>query len=233
MIRHMSMYVSNAQVPHRADSRAGHRVLVALGIVGVMALSFLIATWQHVEALRYGYRLNQLVRERERLEALKRQLELERAYHRSPQVIEPLARRLGLIRPDPSQVIVVGRGAASSEGDAHRTEPPEEARMPRASHSEIEARQIPASAAARSEGSRAIRRRLRATPIRSESESPRGGVTEPHAGSATASENPEALPMKGAKPSDGVSSQEGSGEMAPPSADPLPKRRRPSKQGEP
>ncbi len=226
MTRHASMYVSNAQVPHRADSRAVHRVLFVLGIVGVIALSLLVAAWQHVEALRYGYRLNQLVRERERLEALKRQLELERAYYRSPQVIEPLARRLGLIRPDPSQVIVIGRGASPPGGDERRVESPAEVRT------QIEVRQMPTPVSVR-EDARAPRRRLRATPTGPGSNRSEVGAAELRTGSATASENPEALSVTGSEPSGGISHREGSGEETPQSVDPMPKRRRPSKQGEP
>jgi len=227
MTRRAPMYVSNAQVPHGADSREGHRVLFVLGIAGVIALSLVVAAWQHVEALRYGYRLNQLVRERERLEALKRQLELERAYYRSPQVIEPLARRLGLIRPDPSQVIVVGRGAPPLGREEHRMESPAEVRTP------IEMRQVPTPVSVRSENAHAPRRRLRAIPTGPGGDRAEVRAAEPRTRSATASENPEALSVKGSAPSDGISHREGLGEEAPQSADPTPKRRRPSKQGEP
>jgi len=91
-------------------------LVVILTAIGVVAGSLIFATWQHVEALRFGYRIDQLVREREKLEAMKRQLELERAYHRSPHVIEPLARRLGLIRPDASQVIVASNQQSLPRG---------------------------------------------------------------------------------------------------------------------
>lgn len=233
MTRHVR--VSNAQVPHRADQGVGHRMALVLGIVGLVALSLIVATWQHVEALRYGYRLNQLVRERERLEALKRQLESERAYYRSPQVIEPLARRLGLIRPDPSQVIVIGKGVPtppSREIEPHGVSAMdfekatgEPAPSPMFSKPRGEAR---------SEGVRTVRRPRRARSVApsgdgagAERASPAEGS---HTGHGAAAESEEGSAVKEPDASGGTPSPERSHVS---SEDPAPKRRRPSKQGEP
>ncbi|GBC81198.1 Cell division protein FtsL [bacterium HR10] len=233
MTRHVR--VSNAQVPHRTDQRAGHRVALVLGIVGLVALSLIVATWQHVEALRYGYRLNQLVRERERLEALKRQLESERAYYRSPQVIEPLARRLGLIRPDPSQVIVIGKGVP--------TPPSREIELQGASALSFEkGTGEPAPSpllsgprgAARSEGVRTVRRPHRARSV-APSDDGAGAERAPqaagsHAEHDTTVESEREPAVRGSDAGGGTSSPERSHVS---SEDAAPKRRRPSKQGEP
>ncbi|HXF05857.1 MAG TPA: cell division protein FtsL [Blastocatellia bacterium] len=108
MTRYVHKQIHNARLYKPSDQRAFRRLMLILLLIIGVAGSLIYATWQHVEALRLGYRTDQLVRERDRREAEKRQLELERAYQRSPQVIEELARRLGMIRPDSSKVIVIG-----------------------------------------------------------------------------------------------------------------------------
>lgn len=108
MTRYVHKQIHNARLYKPSDQRAFRRLMLILLLIIVVAGSLIYATWQHVEALRLGYQTDQLVRERDRREAEKRQLELERAYQRSPQVIEELARRLGMIRPDSSKVIVIG-----------------------------------------------------------------------------------------------------------------------------
>jgi hypothetical protein len=230
MTRHMPLRVQNGPIPQRGEPKTTSRVILVLGVAGAVAFSLILATWQHVEALRYGYRLNQLARERERLEALKRQLESERAYYRSPQVIEPLARRLGLIRPDPSQVIVVGRGGTSpAAGDPMLLE---ETGREAPLHVSTSRAEPPI------EGPRTARRRLRARPMRSGGErvgeGPSAAPAGSHAemsGASEAAEHANDSSPKVARPDAGASSEEKSDERAAELS--TPKRRRPSKQGEP
>lgn len=234
MTRHVPLRVQNGPIPQRGEPKAISRVILVLGVVGVVAFSLILATWQHVEALRYGYRLNQLVRERERLEALKRQLESERAYYRSPQVIEPLARRLGLIRPDPSQVIVVGReGAPPRTSDLRAPlsgDPERVSGEPRVSLGVSTPR-----SSSRAESARTVRRSLRAKPVRSvgeiagEESPPSAGPRAPVA--SETSENESEAPSKGARPDEGAASVERPSDVT--AENPTSKRRRPSKQGEP
>lgn len=228
MTRHVPKPIPNAQVPGLAHQRATHRVALALGIVSVLALSLILATWQHVEALRYGYRLNQLVRERERLEALKRQLESERAYYRSPQVIEPLARQLGLIRPDPSQVIVIGRGSAAAPARAFpesdlSAHPVKELIGERTSPSE------PRVSGARAESSPVRRRERRAQSVASDRQA---DVLKPEsaplAGESRSENGIEPSP-KAVEPQGGALTEEKPTDSEAQTS----KRRRPSKQGEP
>jgi len=234
MTRHVPSRVPNGPIPQRGEPKATSRMILVLGVAGVVAFSLILATWQHVEALRYGYRLNQLVRERERLEALKRQLESERAYYRSPQVIEPLARRLGLIRPDPSQVIVVGRGGSPPGArDLVGSLPADSGRI-----SEERGLSAPASESkSPTESARVVRRRLRAKPVKPVGETageespssagPRGGAPMASETSESANESSS----KGARPDEGAASVERPSDST--AENPTSKRRRPSKQGEP
>jgi cell division protein FtsL len=118
MTRYVHKQIHNAPLYKPSDRRAVRRLLLILVLITMVAGSLIYATWQHVEALRLGYQTDHLVRERDRREAEKRQLELERAYQRSPHVIEELARRLGMIRPDSSKVIVVGGKPRAAVSDA-------------------------------------------------------------------------------------------------------------------
>jgi cell division protein FtsL len=85
---------------------------------GLLVAGCVYAIYQHAEAVGYGYKTQQLLREREQLDREKRQLELQHAHYRSPQVLERAAQRLGLVRPDSSQVIV-----ASADGELKRWAP--------------------------------------------------------------------------------------------------------------
>lgn len=121
MSRYVHTQIQNAPIYRKADRAALRRIIGILIAVGGIAALLILATWQHVEAVRFGYKTDQLVREREKLETVQRQLELERATRRSPQVIEPLARRLGLIRPDVSQVIIVDGQRQPARGQTSGT----------------------------------------------------------------------------------------------------------------
>ncbi|MCS7157028.1 MAG: cell division protein FtsL [Blastocatellia bacterium] len=231
----MPLRVQNGPVPHRRELKAASRMILVLGVAGAVAFSLILATWQHVEALRYGYRLNQLMRERERLEALKRQLESERAYYRSPQVIEPLARRLGLIRPDPSQVIVVGRGGSSPQANDPRVLLSGGFERASGAHDLAPGTSTPRSGSS-VESARAVRRRLRAKPVKpvaeivgEESPSSSGSPGGMPIASET-SENANASSSKGIRSDEGAVVERPSDSTV---ENPTSKRRRPSKQGEP
>ena len=107
--------IVNAEIRHPLDKGAVRRLSVAITAGALLVCGFVYAIWQHVEAVSYGYRTEQLRFERERLDAEKRKLELERAFRRSPEAIELAARGLGLVRPDASQVVVANRGRAQGQ----------------------------------------------------------------------------------------------------------------------
>lgn len=98
--------IENATICKRQNPQAIQQILLIVMASALLVAGFLYAIYQHAEAVKDGYKTQQLMHLREQLEREKHRLELERAYYRSPQVIEPLARRLGLVRPDSSQVIV-------------------------------------------------------------------------------------------------------------------------------
>jgi cell division protein FtsL len=81
-------------------------IAVAVGLV-VMAV---LTAWQHVEVIRYGYRLEELRQERAAEEGITRRLRLEIEKLRAPRRIEELAvGRLRMVAPQPDAVIVIER----------------------------------------------------------------------------------------------------------------------------
>lgn len=123
--------IENASVPRRQSVPEARQTLVIVLASALLISGFLYAIYQHAEAVQQGYKTQQLMRLKEELEREKQQLELQRAYYRSPQVIERMARRLGLVRPDSSQVIITGAdgklkrwippsGEMASASEAHR-----------------------------------------------------------------------------------------------------------------
>ena len=75
---------------------------VVLAFLFVCVFAF---TWQHFKAIEYGYQIETLKREVNGLNEDSRSLRLEQAKLRSPERIDQLARHMGLIPPQPGQVI--------------------------------------------------------------------------------------------------------------------------------
>ena len=96
----------NSKVHRERDFRALSK-LAALLFMGVaLTTGFLFAARQHFAAVNFGYKNEELRRERQRLLAEQRQLSLAREEALSPAVLEPAARQLGLQPIAPGQVSV-------------------------------------------------------------------------------------------------------------------------------
>ncbi len=61
--------------------------------------------WQHFKAIEYGYQIESAKRELNGLTEMNRALRLEDASLRDPERIDVMARRIGLVPPEPGQVI--------------------------------------------------------------------------------------------------------------------------------
>lgn len=82
--------------------------------VGVLVVCALVLTfgavfyvWQRYQYIKLGFEVNNLRREKARMEEIIDPLEVEAAYLSSPARLEALARELGLKEPKPAQVVVV------------------------------------------------------------------------------------------------------------------------------
>ena len=82
-----------------------------------LAMLFMLVftyAWQHFRAIEYGYQIESAKRELNNLTEMNRALRLEDASLRDPERIDVMARRMGLVPPQPGQVIRMESGA----GDA-------------------------------------------------------------------------------------------------------------------
>ncbi len=70
--------------------------------------------WQHFRAIEYGYQIESSKRELNNLTEMNRALRLEDASLRDPERIDVMARRMGLVPPEPGQVIRMDAAPAES-----------------------------------------------------------------------------------------------------------------------
>jgi hypothetical protein len=71
--------------------------------------------WQHFRAIEYGYQIEAAKRELTSLTEMNHALRLEEASLRDPERIDVLARRIGLMPPEPGQVMRMD-AAADNQG---------------------------------------------------------------------------------------------------------------------
>ena len=70
--------------------------------------------WQHLRAIEYGYQIESAKRELNNLTEMNRALQLEDASLRDPERIDVMARRMGLVPPEPGQVMRMDSAGADS-----------------------------------------------------------------------------------------------------------------------
>ena len=75
---------------------------IALSVLCLLVLSY---AWQHFRAIEYGYKISELKTQRDSLVEMNRALRLEEASLRDPERIDTLARKMGMVAPQPGQVI--------------------------------------------------------------------------------------------------------------------------------
>ena len=72
--------------------------------------------WQHFKAIEYGYQIESVKRELSERTEMNHALRLEDASLRDPERIDVLARRMGLVPPEPGQVIHMDNAAGEGQG---------------------------------------------------------------------------------------------------------------------
>jgi hypothetical protein len=70
--------------------------------------------WQHLRSIEYGYQIESSKRELNNLTEMNRALRLEDASLRDPERIDVMARRMGLVPPEPGQVIRMDNASAEA-----------------------------------------------------------------------------------------------------------------------
>lgn len=71
--------------------------------------------WQHFKAIEYGYQIESSKRELSEKTEMNHALRLEDASLRDPERIDVLARRIGLVPPEPGQVIRMDAASGDSQ----------------------------------------------------------------------------------------------------------------------
>src|ERR1700693_6568777 len=82
-----------------------------------LAMLFLLVftyAWQHFRAIEYGYQIESAKRGLNKLTEMNRALRLEDASLRDPERIDVMARRMGLVPPEPGQIIRMDTASADS-----------------------------------------------------------------------------------------------------------------------
>jgi cell division protein FtsL len=102
-------HIDNSRLVREVDMERRREFLSLLGL-GVLVFSFLLLlAWQHFQSVRNGYQIEQLKAEYATLEEQNHRYRLEQAALADPQRIDTMARtQLGMITPDPQQLIRVG-----------------------------------------------------------------------------------------------------------------------------
>lgn len=112
---YFSKAIDNSRVIKIEDRRSGE-MRQFCGVLAVFLVLALGYTWQHFRAIEYGYQIEAAKRDLNGLTEMNRALRLEDASLRNPERIDVLARRLGLVPPEPGQVIRMDSAAAEAQG---------------------------------------------------------------------------------------------------------------------
>lgn len=100
--------IDNSRLKREVDPVRRRECYGLLGLSVVVFFFGLLFAWQHFQCVQFGYRIEQAKTQKASFEEWNHQLRLERAALADPQRIDYLARkRLGLVPPDPKQVIRV------------------------------------------------------------------------------------------------------------------------------
>ena len=83
----------------------------ALACLFLLVFSY---AWQHFRAIEYGYQIESAKRELSNLTEMNRALRLTHASLRDPERIDVMARRMGLVPPEPGQVIRMDSASVDS-----------------------------------------------------------------------------------------------------------------------
>jgi cell division protein FtsL len=94
-------------------SREMRTFSIALSCLCVLVLSY---AWQHFRAIEYGYKISEMKVQRDNLTEMNRALRLEEASLRDPERIDKLAKNLGMITPQPGQVILLDSALPEGSG---------------------------------------------------------------------------------------------------------------------
>ena len=102
--------VRNNPIVREVDRERHRDMWRSVGISVFLVVVLVFSAWQQFELLQYGYRMEEMQRERAAEAVTERHLRLEIETARSPAVIESIARKqLRMVVPGPDDTVVIER----------------------------------------------------------------------------------------------------------------------------
>jgi hypothetical protein len=108
--------IDNSRVVKVEDPRRTREMKQFCTAIAFLFLLVFTYAWQHFKAIEYGYQIESVKRELATATEMNRALRLEDASLRDPERIDLLARRMGLVPPQPGQVIRMEGSASETQG---------------------------------------------------------------------------------------------------------------------
>lgn len=114
---YFAKHIDNSRVVKIDDPRRTKEMRAFSIVLSIFCLLVLCYAWQHFRSIEYGYKISELKSQRDSLVDVNRALRLEEASLRDPERIDMLARKLGMVSPQPGQVIRMDTMAPEREGN--------------------------------------------------------------------------------------------------------------------
>lgn len=97
--------IDNSRLVKVEDPGRNREMKQFVTALACLFLFVFLYAWQHFKAIEYGYQIESAKRELNGLVETNRALKLEDASLRNPERIDLMARRMGLVPPEPGQII--------------------------------------------------------------------------------------------------------------------------------
>ncbi len=113
---YFSKAIDNSRLVKVEDPRRNREMKQFGTALACLFLLVFTYAWQHFKAIEYGYQIESAKRELTGLTEMNHALRLEDASLRDPERIDLLARRMGLVPPEPGQVIRMDSSTSDGQG---------------------------------------------------------------------------------------------------------------------
>ncbi len=113
---YFSKAIDNSRLVKVEDPRRNREMKQFCTAMAFLFLLVFTYAWQHFKAIEYGYQIESTKRELAVITEMNHALRLEDASLRDPERIDLLARRMGLVPPEPGQVIRMEGSVAETPG---------------------------------------------------------------------------------------------------------------------
>lgn len=113
---YFSKTIDNSRLVKVEDPRRNREMKQFGTALACLFLLVFTYAWQHFKAIEYGYQIESSKRELSSMVEMNHALRLEDASLRDPERIDVLARRMGLVPPEPGQVVHMDSSSADGQG---------------------------------------------------------------------------------------------------------------------